>query len=235
MNYYYDYELLLNNSERSDEVVPVPRDWALQRHPFYNNERVWCTTQLAKLSFNHSNGCTHSWRFSTFYKMMTILALDIVQLAWYCCTKKKDAEKSRSQLYGTRVPGSKLLLIVHAIYKIPGTLLLYYGVCGYHVPGPTRLGKMSKPLLPLPDLCFWKPCSGNSGDCHVWKLATEPSPHSADGSSRGRIYRLADSPQRDFGRPRWMVFWPECRGSDDNCSPSALTYHLSLSVNGLLS
>ena len=29
-------------------------------------ERVWCTTQLAKLSFNHSNGCTHSWRFSTF-------------------------------------------------------------------------------------------------------------------------------------------------------------------------
>ena len=26
MNYYYDYELLLNNSERSDEVVPVPRD-----------------------------------------------------------------------------------------------------------------------------------------------------------------------------------------------------------------
>ena len=29
---------------------------------------VWCTTQLAKLSFNHSNGCTHSWRFSTFYK-----------------------------------------------------------------------------------------------------------------------------------------------------------------------
>ena len=26
------------------------------------------TTQLAKLSFNHSNGCTHSWRFSIFYK-----------------------------------------------------------------------------------------------------------------------------------------------------------------------
>ena len=24
---------------------------------------VWCTTQLAKLSFNHSNGRTHSWRF----------------------------------------------------------------------------------------------------------------------------------------------------------------------------
>ena len=31
-------------------------------------ERVWCTTQLAKLSFNHSHGRTHSWRFSTFYK-----------------------------------------------------------------------------------------------------------------------------------------------------------------------
>ena len=32
-------------------------------------ERVWCTTQLAKLSFNHSHGRTHSWRFSTFYKI----------------------------------------------------------------------------------------------------------------------------------------------------------------------
>ena len=29
---------------------------------------IWCTTQLAKLSFNHSHGSTHSWRFSTFYK-----------------------------------------------------------------------------------------------------------------------------------------------------------------------
>ena len=28
-----------------------------------------CTTQLAKLSFNHSHGSTHSWRFSTFYKI----------------------------------------------------------------------------------------------------------------------------------------------------------------------
>ena len=31
------------------------------------NERVWCTTQLAKLSFNHSIGRTHSWRFSFFF------------------------------------------------------------------------------------------------------------------------------------------------------------------------
>ena len=32
-----------------------------------SNECIWCTTQLAKLSFNHSIGRTHSWRFSTFY------------------------------------------------------------------------------------------------------------------------------------------------------------------------
>ena len=31
-----------------------------------SNERVWCTTQLAKLSFNHSLGRTHSWRFSNY-------------------------------------------------------------------------------------------------------------------------------------------------------------------------
>ena len=32
-----------------------------------SNERVWCTTKLAKLSFNHSISI-HSWRFSIFNK-----------------------------------------------------------------------------------------------------------------------------------------------------------------------
>ena len=36
------------------------------------NERVWCTTQLAKLSFNYSIGRTHTWRFSIFNKINTI-------------------------------------------------------------------------------------------------------------------------------------------------------------------
>ena len=61
------------------------------------------------------------------------------------------------------------------------------GGCGDHVPGPTRLGKMSKYLLSSRP-CFWKPCSENSGDCHVWILDTDPSPpHSADGSSAADI------------------------------------------------
>ena len=37
-----------------------------------SNERVWCTTQLAKLSFNDSIGRTHSWRFSIFYKIVVV-------------------------------------------------------------------------------------------------------------------------------------------------------------------
>ena len=47
------------------------------RHPFIiiilstPNERVWCTTQLAKLSFNHSIGRTHSWGFHFFNKIIT--------------------------------------------------------------------------------------------------------------------------------------------------------------------
>ena len=36
---------------------------------FWTCLMYWCTTQLAKLSFNHSNGRTHSWRFSTFFKI----------------------------------------------------------------------------------------------------------------------------------------------------------------------
>ena len=41
--------------------------WNTEYRISTSNERVWCTTQLAKLRFNHSNGCTHRWRFSTFY------------------------------------------------------------------------------------------------------------------------------------------------------------------------
>ena len=47
-------------------VSDVPRSWVstiqtvvLTADVF---QRVWCTTQLAKLSFNHSHGRTHSWR-----------------------------------------------------------------------------------------------------------------------------------------------------------------------------
>ena len=45
------------------------------------NERVWCTTQLAKFCFSHSIGRTHSWRFQFFVKYV-VLALD--QLVHLC-------------------------------------------------------------------------------------------------------------------------------------------------------
>ena len=40
---------------------------------------VWCATQLANLSFNHSIGRAHSWRFSTFYKNRNLLYVDFWQ------------------------------------------------------------------------------------------------------------------------------------------------------------
>ena len=43
------------------------------KNPCKINERVWCTMRLAKLSFNHSIGFTHTWRFSIFYK-----------IRWFC-------------------------------------------------------------------------------------------------------------------------------------------------------
>ena len=52
---------------------------------------------------------------------------------------------------------------------------------------------------------FLEDMLGNSGDCHVWKLATDPSPpHSTDGSSAADISPGRFS-RRDFGKPRWMV------------------------------
>ena len=61
------------------------------------------------------------------------------------------------------------------------------GWCGYHVPEPTCLGKMSKPLQPSRHR-FWKDRLGNTGDLSCLEHATEPSPpRSADGSSAGDI------------------------------------------------
>ena len=68
-----------------------------------SNERVWCTTQLAKLSFNHSIGRTHSWRFYIFYKIrrQPASAVSLLQktpasceILLYC-----SATKLKSQLY----------------------------------------------------------------------------------------------------------------------------------------
>ena len=51
-----------------------------------SNERVWCTTHLAKLSFNHSIGRTHSWHFSIFKNGLDLVYIGIcrvyVRLDW---------------------------------------------------------------------------------------------------------------------------------------------------------
>ena len=48
---------------------------------------IWCTTQLAKLSFNHSHGSTHSWRFSIFLLKKTTTTRRVFppKFSFYCC------------------------------------------------------------------------------------------------------------------------------------------------------
>ena len=71
--------------------------------------------------------------------------------------------------------------------------------CGYHVPEPTRLGKMSKPLRPSRHR-FLKARYRNMGDFSCLEHATEPSPpRSADGSS------AADTPTSGF--PTAVGLW----------------------------
>ena len=68
----------------------------------------------------------------------------------------------------------------------------YWYYRGYHVPEPTRQGKMWKPLRPSRH-CFGKGRLGNTGDLSCLEHATEPSPpRSADGSS------TADTPPSGF-------------------------------------
>ena len=64
-----------------------------------------------------------------------------------------------------------------------------YHIILYHVWTPCLRTNTPRENVETPCafLRFWKPRSGNPGDGHVWKLATEPSPHSADGSSAADI------------------------------------------------
>ena len=71
-----------------------------------SNERVWCTTQLAKFSFNHSNGRTHSWRFSTFYKISSdvfqlFIKLVVVFLCFSCFEEPPPPCATRTGRYST--------------------------------------------------------------------------------------------------------------------------------------
>ena len=90
---------------------------------------------------------------------------------------------------------------------------------GYHVPGPTRLGKMSKPLQPSRHR-FWKDRLGNTGDLSCLEHATEPSPpRSADGSS------AADTPPSGFPAaglwkaPLDCSFYPRAGGALTTARP----------------
>ena len=74
------------------EFHPFNRSYSqLKFLPFYkmkytistSNECVWCTTQLAKLSLNHSIGRTHTWRFSTASAAATIYQR--CHYVWACC------------------------------------------------------------------------------------------------------------------------------------------------------
>ena len=77
---------------------------------------------------------------------------------------------------------------------------------------------MSKPVIPS-RLRFWKPCSGNSGDCHVWRLDTEPSPHFRQRISRGGYiaWRILRSGTLE-GLAGWS-FHPSAEGSMTTARP----------------
>ena len=89
------------------------------------------------------------------------------QVSTYLLDSDKPTQqaKRRSSVENTGPqPSSPRTLLVEWVFDAHhnNNKIIY----GYHVPGPTRLEKMSKPLL-FSRLSFWRPGSGNSGDCHV--------------------------------------------------------------------
>ena len=91
-----------------------------------SNERVWCTTQLAKLSFNHSIGRTHSWRFWTYFKI-------VVQSAVSSQQKKHRAQRTEPERRERRAQNT-----AHRAQAEEGINVSHYSshrLCGIHMPG----------------------------------------------------------------------------------------------------
>ena len=70
-----------------------------------SNKRVWGTTQLAKLRFNHSNGRTRSWRFRTFRKITT-------RGEFYTRWTRKPVERYRKRIQKFETTNSQKKLVV---------------------------------------------------------------------------------------------------------------------------
>ena len=79
-----------------------------------SNERVWCTTQLAKLSYNHSIGRTHSWCFSAFYRILipSNLSYKMVCSALTGVTRAEEARDGRRLLLLWFLPVPEALFVV---------------------------------------------------------------------------------------------------------------------------
>ena len=89
---------------------------------------------------------------------------------------------------------------------------------------------MSKPN-PSSRLRFWKPCSGNSGDYHVWNLATDFLLHIPPTDPLRRIYRPADSRGKTLESPAGRSFDPSAEGAMTTaCPPLSLIICLCLSL-----
>ena len=104
---------------------------------------------------------------------------------------------------------------------------------GYHVPGPTRLGKMWKPLLSTDT-------RGTREAREIVMSRTSPRTllHMPLTDLLRRIYRLADSRSGTLESPAGRFFDPSAVGSMTTARPPLSLVHLSqhlLLVSGLLS
>ena len=132
---------------------------------------MWCTTQLAKLSLNHSNGRTHSWRFSTLYIKKGLKnvsceynRLQRAQVAWF-----------RDDIC--------LFSVVHE--------LRHRAV----MPEPPSLRNMLTPAVQLSVVFFSSPCKST-----FIKLRIQVQGHE-ELNSRTRVFCISENVHRTSGYP----------------------------------
>ena len=119
-------------------------------------------------------------------------------------------------------------------YIHPDGQFFFSCMCGYHVPGPTRLEKISKPLM-SPDT------RGTRETQEIVMSRTSPRTlllHMPLTDLQRRIYRLADSRSGTLESPAGRFFDPSAVGSMTTARPPLSLVHLSqhlLLVSGLLS
>ena len=178
-----------------------------------SNERVWYTTQLAKLSFNHSIGRTHSWCFSIFCKnkrkpwmflkfrpvpcCLTIWGYDFVHARWHQGAKAMSGRGKRvGSGWRWNKPSHLVYMLSYSLYRVGNPYL--------HDRRANKTRTTRKRLQNhTPRNPFWTHTQKPFWNLKTPRNTTPPQHHHTHNTTRKRPYVSPSTPTRVWRIWRW--------------------------------